>query len=100
MDWKLCHRICGVWEMACQSTGLCAGVMLRMALTWQRVMQGDQAGLQKFKLGIDEPPLRQHMAYTGASILADIMADYDGEWISRAEYEEHPQKVLAKCNAS
>lgn len=71
-----------------------------MALTVQCPVQGDRAGLQKFKLGIDEPPLRQHMVYTGASILADIMADYDGEWISRAEYEEHPQKVLARCNAT
>lgn len=62
-------------------------------------MQGDPAGLAKFKLSFDEPPLRQHMVYNGASILSEIIADVDEYWISRADYEEDPQGVFARCNA-
>lgn len=60
-------------------------------------MQGNSARLDKFSLSIDEPPLRQHMVYNGASILADVYADFPSFWISRSEYEEDPQRVLRKC---
>lgn len=57
-------------------------------------VQGKREGLGKLKLGINEPPLRQHMVFTGASILADVMADFREVWISRSAYEEDPQGVL------
>lgn len=49
-------------------------------------MQGDESKLQNFKLGIEEPPLRRHMAFAGASVLADILAGYDDKWKSRKTY--------------
>jgi actin-related protein len=53
--------------------------------------------MSKLKLGIEEPPLRQHMVFTGASILAEIMADFEGSWTSRAEYMEDSHRALEKC---
>jgi actin-related protein 2 len=49
-------------------------------------VQGDESKLQSFKLGIEEPPLRRHMAFAGASVLADVLAGYDSHWKSRQHY--------------
>lgn len=44
--------------------------------------------MHNFKLGIEEPPLRRHMAFAGASVLADVLAGagLDGNWKSRQNY--------------
>eukprot|EP00892_Ulva_mutabilis_P009540 jgi/Ulvmu1/6959/UM033_0016.1 len=65
----------------------------------EHVLGGNSAGLDKFRIGVDEPPLRRHMVYSGACILAGIYADYPSYWISRAEYEEDPNRALQRCSA-
>jgi actin-related protein len=39
-----------------------------------------------FRLGIEEPPLRRHMAFAGASVLADVLAGFDNSWTRRSDY--------------
>mmetsp|Transcript_10537 Transcript_10537/g.15208 ORF Transcript_10537/g.15208 Transcript_10537/m.15208 type:complete len:387 (-) Transcript_10537:240-1400(-) len=60
------------------------------------ILKGDTKALQKFKLGIEDPPRRKHMVFLGGSVLADIMKDRDEFWISKAEWEEHGTKILSQ----
>lgn len=61
-----------------------------------RVLKGDKARLEKFKLRIEDPPRRKHMVFLGGSVLADIMKDQDQFWISKAEWEEHGESIIGK----
>jgi len=54
----------------------------------QRVLKGNKEGLEKFKLGIEDPPRRKHMVFLGGSVLAQIMKDRPEFWISKAEWAE------------
>lgn len=60
-------------------------------------VQGRHEGLAKLRLRVEDPPTRKHMVFTGATVLAEIMAGYSDYWISRAEYQEDPARALSKC---
>jgi len=62
----------------------------------KNVLKGDKARLAKFKLRIEDPPRRKHMVFLGGSVLADIMKDRPEFWISKAEWEEHGEKIIGK----
>jgi actin-related protein 2 len=62
----------------------------------KRVLNGDEKALSKFKLRIEDPPRRKHMVFLGGSVLADIMKDRDEFWISKAEWEEHGERIIGK----
>jgi len=62
----------------------------------QHVCKGDQKRLAKFKLRIEDPPRRKHMVFLGGSVLADIMKDREEFWISRAEWQEHGERIIGK----
>jgi actin-related protein 2 len=61
-----------------------------------RVLKGDKAKLEKFKLRIEDPPRRKHMVFLGGSVLADIMKDRAEFWISKQEWEEHGEHIIGK----
>jgi len=63
----------------------------------QKVLRGDTSRLSKFKVRIEDPPRRKHMVFLGGAVLADIMKDKEGFWMTRAEYEEQGINVLRKC---
>lgn len=62
----------------------------------KRILKGDQKALDRFKLGIEDPPRRKHMVFLGGSVLADIMKDRADFWISKAEWKEQGEKLLDK----
>src|SRR6201996_3513141 len=45
-----------------------------------KVLRGDKAKLEKFKLRIEDPRRRKHMVFLGGSVLADIMKDRPEFW--------------------
>ena len=49
--------------------------------------------MQKFKIRIEDPPRRKHMVFLGGAVLADIMKDREGFWMTREEYQEKGIKV-------
>lgn len=51
---------------------------------------------QKFKVRIEDPPRRRHMVFLGGAVLANIMADKEDMWITKAEWEEQGTRVLEK----
>jgi len=61
-----------------------------------RVLKGDKAKLEKFKLRIEDPPRRKHMVFLGGSVLADIMKDRPEFWISRKEWAEEGERIIGK----
>lgn len=61
-----------------------------------KVLKGDKVKLEKFKLRIEDPPRRKHMVFLGGSVLADIMKDRAEFWISKAEWEEHGERIIGK----
>lgn len=61
-----------------------------------RVLHGDAERLDKFKVRIEDPPRRRHMVFLGGAVLANIMADKDQMWITKAEWEEEGARALAK----
>ncbi|PFX16978.1 actin-related protein 2 [Stylophora pistillata] len=62
----------------------------------ERVLKGDTTKLSKFKIRIEDPPRRKHMVFLGGAVLADIMKDKEGFWMTRQEYQEKGIKVLEK----
>jgi actin-related protein 2 len=60
----------------------------------EHIAKGDKKINAKFKLNIEDPPRRKHMVFLGGSVLADIMADRDEFWISKAQWEELGEKVF------
>lgn len=62
----------------------------------RHVLKGRKENLSKFKLRIEDPPRRKHMVFLGGSVLADIMKTQDQFWISRAEWEEHGERIIGK----
>lgn len=59
----------------------------------QNVLKGNQAGLAKFQLRIEDPPRRKHMVFLGGSVLADIMKSRDEFWISSQEWQEQGDRI-------
>jgi len=61
-----------------------------------KVLKGDEKGMARFKLRIEDPPRRKHMVFLGGSVLADIMKDRPEFWISKKEWEEHGESIIGK----
>ncbi|RPB13985.1 Actin/actin-like protein [Morchella conica CCBAS932] len=61
-----------------------------------RVLNGDPTRLSKFKVRIEDPPRRRHMVFLGGAVLANIMAEQEAMWISKAEWEEQGTRALEK----
>jgi actin-related protein 2 len=53
-----------------------------------KVLGGNPERLSKFKVRIEDPPRRRHMVFLGGAVLANIMADKEDMWITKAEWEE------------
>jgi actin-related protein 2 len=51
---------------------------------------------QKFKIKIEDPPLRKHMVFLGGAVLADIMKAREEFWVSREEWYEQGTRSLDK----
>jgi actin-related protein 2 len=68
------------------------------ALYLKHVAKGNKEQAAKLRLRIEDPPRRKHMVFLGGSVLADIMKDKEGFWMTKAEYEElGVEKVLQRC---
>ena len=64
------------------------------------VLKGNEEGLKKLKLKVEDPPRRKHAVFLGAAVLADIMKDKPEFWVSKKEWEEEGVRVLhRKCGA-
>ncbi|KAK5683604.1 Arp2/3 complex subunit, actin nucleation center [Elasticomyces elasticus] len=61
-----------------------------------KVLKGDPERLGKFKVRIEDPPRRRHMVFLGGAVLANIMADKEGMWVSKGEWEEQGVRALEK----
>ena len=61
-----------------------------------RVLGGDPERLSKFKVRIEDPPRRRHMVFLGGAVLANIMADKEDMWVTKAEWDEQGPRVLEK----
>ncbi|ENH70752.1 Actin-related protein 2 [Fusarium oxysporum f. sp. cubense race 1] len=61
-----------------------------------RALQGNPERLSKFKVRIEDPPRRRHMVFLGGAVLANIMADKESMWVTKAEWEEEGTRVLEK----
>lgn len=60
-----------------------------------KVLKGNEANLAKFKLRIEDPPRRKHMVFLGGSVLAEIMKNREEFWISKREWQEQGERILA-----
>ncbi|KAF3307835.1 Arp2/3 complex subunit, actin nucleation center [Orbilia oligospora] len=61
-----------------------------------RVLNGDPTRLNKFKVRVEDPPRRRHLVFMGGSVLGNIMAENEGMWITKAEWEEQGKRALEK----
>lgn len=61
-----------------------------------KVLNGDPARLNKFKVRISDPPRRRNMVFLGGAVLADIMKDQASFWVSRDEWAELGTRALDK----
>eukprot|EP00282_Hemiselmis_andersenii_P037417 CAMPEP_0169442212 /NCGR_PEP_ID=MMETSP1042-20121227/8705_1 /TAXON_ID=464988 /ORGANISM="Hemiselmis andersenii, Strain CCMP1180" /LENGTH=381 /DNA_ID=CAMNT_0009553365 /DNA_START=205 /DNA_END=1347 /DNA_ORIENTATION=- len=52
----------------------------------EKVLKGNEEGLEKWKLRIEDPPRRKHMVFLGGAVLADVARDKDSFWAKRADY--------------
>ncbi|EEB06901.1 ARP2/3 actin-organizing complex subunit Arp2 [Schizosaccharomyces japonicus yFS275] len=62
----------------------------------ERVLHGDPTRLSNFKVKIEDAPRRKHAVFIGGAVLADIMAQNDQMWVSKAEWEEFGVRALDK----
>ena len=66
----------------------------------QQVLKGNEDGMRRLKLKVEDPPRRKHMVFLGAAVLADIMKEKPEFWVSRAEWQEEGVRVLhRKCGS-
>lgn len=61
-----------------------------------RALQGNPERLSKFKVRIEDPPRRRHMVFLGGAVLANIMAENEAMWVTKAEWEEQGVRALEK----
>lgn len=66
------------------------------SLYLKNVLKGNQEGLKKFQIRIEDPPRRKHMVFLGGAVLASIMAEKESFWMNRSEYNEIGKDVLRK----
>lgn len=62
----------------------------------ERVFNGDISKLSNFALRIGQSVNPQHSVFCGGAMLADIMKDKEGFWMTKQEYEEKGIYVLEK----
>lgn len=62
----------------------------------ERVFKGDTSKLSNFQIRIEEHEQPQHSVFVGGAVLAGIMKDMEGFWMTRQEYEEKGIYVLEK----
>jgi actin-related protein 2 len=80
--------------------GLPSRLEKEMKQLWlTRVLNGDPTRLNKFKVRIEDPPRRRHMVFLGGAVLANIMADKESMWITKAEWDEQGPRALEKLGA-
>lgn len=60
------------------------------------ILKGNEKGLAKFKLRIEDPPRRKHMVFLGGSVLADIMKSRPEFWISKQEWAEQGERICSQ----
>lgn len=70
---------------------------LRMSQAMVAGVQGRGEGENKLRVVVEDLPLRQHMAYTGAAMYADIFLEDERTAVTREEWLEDPQGALRKC---
>ncbi|PSC73391.1 actin related 2 [Micractinium conductrix] len=76
--------------------GLCSRLEKELTqLYLDRVLKGEREGLRKLKLRVEDPPRRRSAVFQGAAVLADMMRDQREFWISKAEWQEDPQRAMA-----
>ncbi|CRG89620.1 Actin-related protein 2 [Talaromyces islandicus] len=61
-----------------------------------KVLHGDPERLNKFKVRIEDPPRRRHMVFLGGAVLANLIADKEDMWVTKAEWEEQGVRALDK----
>lgn len=61
-----------------------------------RVLQGNPERLNKFKVRIEDPPRRRHMVFLGGAVLANLIADKEDMWVTKAEWQEEGVRALDK----
>lgn len=61
-----------------------------------RVLQGNPERLNKFKVRIEDPPRRRHMVFLGGAVLANLIADKEDMWVTKAEWQEQGARALDK----
>ncbi|QKX62251.1 uncharacterized protein TRUGW13939_09410 [Talaromyces rugulosus] len=61
-----------------------------------KVLHGDPERLNKFKVRIEDPPRRRHMVFLGGAVLANLIADKEDMWVTKAEWEEQGIRALDK----
>ncbi|PVU95545.1 hypothetical protein BB561_001755 [Smittium simulii] len=64
----------------------------------EKVLNGNNERLEKFKLQIDDPPNRKHMVFLGGAVLADVMKNNPSAWITKQEWLEMGPRCLEKIN--
>ncbi|RAO66125.1 uncharacterized protein BHQ10_002137 [Talaromyces amestolkiae] len=61
-----------------------------------KVLQGNPERLNKFKVRIEDPPRRRHMVFLGGAVLANLIADKEDMWVTKAEWQEEGVRALEK----
>ncbi|KAI1322129.1 actin family [Xylariaceae sp. FL0255] len=65
-------------------------------LWFTRALRGNEEAMRKFSVRVEDPPARNHMVFSGGSVLASIMADKANMWVTKEEWEEQGARVLEK----
>lgn len=65
----------------------------------ERVLKNDVTNLNKFKIRIEDPPLRKDMVFIGGAVLAEVMKDRDMFWLSKQDYQENGVNILQKLGS-
>ena len=60
----------------------------------EHALKGDKSRMHRFKLKVEDPPRRKHMAYLGAAVMAQLSAEVDENWITKAEWDEAGPSIL------
>ena len=66
------------------------------ALFLEHALKGDKSRMHRFKLKIEDPPRRKHMAYLGAAVMAQLSEDVTENWITKAEWDESGPSIIAQ----
>ena len=48
------------------------------------------------QIKIEDPPRRKHLVFEGGAVLANVIAEQDSAWITKAEYDEKGPSIMMK----